>query len=182
MYWPRFSLRSLLGLFLLVAVGCAALLRATPIIAAAVCGTSLLLLLAAIPLCAYRIGSRRAFWFGFALFGLSYYTIVCGPWQAPGADLQVVRLRDRLPTSRLLVWAHSKLPTKPGSLPNGGGGGFFQIGGGLGAPITPMQVPITEWGDFAVVGQALWSIVVALLGATFTSSCQRTGQRVSRER
>lgn len=179
MYRPRFSLRLLLALFLFVAVGCAALLRSTPIIASAVCGTSLLLRLAAIPLCAYRIGSRRAFWFGFALFGLSYYTIVCGPWQSPGADLQVVRLRGRLPTTKLLVWAHSKLPTKPVAPPNGGGAGMFQIGGGLGGTITPMQVPITEWDDFAVVGQALWSIVIALLGATFTRWCQRTGQRVS---
>lgn len=178
MYRPRFSLRSLLGLFLFVAIGCASLLRATPLIAAMVCGATLLLPLAAIPLCIYRTGGQRAFWLGFALFGLAYYVIVCGPWLSPGTDLQAIRLRDQLPTTTLLQWIHFRLPTKPapsGGRMFGGGGGMFQFGGGMGGPISPLRVPIAEWNDFATVGHALWSIVIALTGGAFTRWCQRTG-------
>lgn len=177
MYRPRFTLRALLGLVLFVAVGCASLLRATPVVASIACGATLLLLLAAIPLCVYRTGERRAFWLGFALFGLGYYVIACGPWQPPGSNLQVARLRDRLPTTKLLDWVYGKLPTRLVPPPGGGGAGFFQIGGGMGGgmgpPIAPWPAPIVDSDDFALVGHALWSMVLALAGAAFTRGCQR---------
>lgn len=178
MYRPRFTLRALLGLVFFIAVGCASLLRATPVVASIACGATLLLLLAAIPLCVYRTGERRAFWLGFALFGLSYYVIACGPWQPPGTDLQVTRLRARLPTTKLLDWGYGKLPTRPAP-PGGGGAGMFQIGrgmgGGMGGPLALMRVPIVDADDFDLVGHALWSMVLALAGAAFTRECQRSG-------
>lgn len=176
MYRPRFTLRALLGLVSFVAVGCASLLRATPVVASIACGSTLLLLFATIPLCVYRTGERRAFWLGFALFGLGYYVIACGPWQPPGTDLQVTRLRARLPTTKLLDWIYGKLPTKPAP-PGRAGGGMFQISGGMGGGMVgvPIRVPIVDSDDFALVGHALWSMVLALAGAAFTRGCQRSG-------
>jgi hypothetical protein len=175
---PRFSLRWLMGSVSFLALCCGLLVYARPATAYSVFGATLLLLFVAIPLSVYRNGERRAFWFGFALFGLGYLLLICGPWQAPDVHIQVT-VRERLATTKLLELAHSWLPTKPappGSL--GGGSGFFgQMGmGGMGpgGPPAPARVPIAEWEDFVIVGQSLWAIVLALAGGVIARWCQRT--------
>jgi len=76
---PRFSIRQLLIATALVAVGCLAILNATPIVASAMMGAVALLLVAAIVLSIYRTGDKRAFWIGFAIFGWSYLLLCYGP-------------------------------------------------------------------------------------------------------
>ncbi|HWB10676.1 MAG TPA: hypothetical protein VG826_15705 [Pirellulales bacterium] len=177
---PSYSLRWLLGSITFLAIGCGLLIYAREVTASITFAATLLVLFAAIPLSVYRGGRPRAFWFGFALFGLSYLALVCGPWEAPDAYLHV-RLRDRLPTMKLLELAHRHLPTKPVIVPaNGMGGGMFGqmgMGGmGTGGPITA-TAPISEWSDFAVVGHSLWTIFIAVLGGGIAAWCQRSSRR-----
>jgi hypothetical protein len=174
---PRVSLRWLMGSVTFLAIGCGLLVYARPITAYIVFAATLLVLFAAIPLSVYRSSSRRAFWFGFALFGLGYLGLVCGPWQAPDGNFQV-GLRDRLPSTKLLEFVYRHLPTNTVGSPtgSGAGGGFFgQMGGmtamGMGSP------PITDWTSFATVGHSLWAIFIAVGGGVFTAWCQRTAPR-----
>ena len=151
---PRFSLRWLLGSVSFLAIGCGLLIYARPVTACLTFAATLLVLFAAIPLSVYRSGERRAFWFGFALFGLGYLGLVCGPWQAPDVHIQI-GVRERLPTTKLLELAYEWVPTKPSNAPAGSGGSG---GGGM-------------FGDFdqdgdvdlVVSNNAKWSDVAAAL-------------------
>lgn len=175
---PRFSLRWLMVSVYFIAVACGLLVYATPLTASGAFGATLLLLFAAVPLGVYGAGERRAFWFGFVLFGLGYLVVACGDWQAPHAYLNQVRVRDGLPTTKLLELVYKWLPTKPAAAGMGGGlggGGMFkQIGGGgMGGPA---RVPIADLDSFAVIGQSLWAVVLAVGGGAFARWCQRTSR------
>jgi hypothetical protein len=95
----RFSIASLLGVVLFVAVGAAALRAATDPWDAGVFGITLLLLLTAVLLAVHRSGRRRAYWTGFALFG--------GAYLAAGA---IPPVESRLPTTKGLAYLDSKVP------------------------------------------------------------------------
>lgn len=164
---PRFSLRWLFGSISFIAIGCGLLIYARPLTAYTCFAATLLVLFSAIPLSVYRSGARRAFWFGFALFGLGYLGLMCGPWQAPDVQSQA-EVREWPPPTKLLTLAYGWVPTKtvtrtPGSLD------FF---GGM----TPRTMPIADWSDFVIVGHSLWAIIIAVLGGGIASWCQRTGQ------
>lgn len=185
---PRFSLRWLLGSVTFLAIGCGLLVYARPVTAYLTFAATLLGLFSAIPLSVYRSGEKRAFWFGFALFGLAYLGLVCGPWQVPDGQF-VVNVRERLPTTRLLLIVYGYLPTEaitaPVTAPTGGAGFFGQIGGmggmidgmGGGGSMSPGRYTIANWTDFAVIGHSLWAIVIAVLGGGIARSCERTAQR-----
>ena len=185
---PRFSLRWLFGSITFLAIGCGLLVYARPVTAYLTFAATLLGIFSTIPLSVYRSGATRAFWFGFALFGLGYLGVICGPWLAPGVHIQV-GVRERLPTTKLLEFAYAHLPTKPVtapvSSPTGGAGFFGQMGGmggitgpmGGGGSMPPARYPIADWTDFAVIGHSLWAIVIAILGGGIASWCERTGRR-----
>ncbi|HET6879702.1 MAG TPA: hypothetical protein VFI31_06095 [Pirellulales bacterium] len=178
---PRFSLRWLMGAMSFLAVSFGLLVYARPITGCCAFGVTIFVLFTSIPLSVYRSGERRAFWFGFALFGLGYLVLVCGPWQAPDVHIQV-GVRERLPTTKLLELAHTWLPTKPappggggmGGGGMGGGGMFGQMGmGGMGR-LARTRVPTAEWEDFVVIGQSLWAILFAVAGGIIAQRCQRS--------
>jgi hypothetical protein len=173
---PRFSLRWLLGSITFLTIGCGLLVYARPVTAHVTFGTTLLVLFTAIPLSVYRSGARRAFWFGFALFGLGYLGIVCGPWQAPDVHIQV-GVRERLSTTKLLELAYEYLPTKAPSVPMGGGQGSGMFGQMGGMPASRPTPRATEWGDFAIVGHSLWALVTASFGGAIAYWCHQTGRR-----
>jgi hypothetical protein len=177
---PRFSLRWLLGTASFLGVGCGLLFYARPLTACLVFSGTLLLLFAAVVFSIYRRGEQRAFWFGFAFFGLAYLAIICGPWHAPDTHLAMVDLRDRLPMTKLLDLAFEWVPTKPVAAPTGngglGGGMFGQMGsGGMMGPRATGSLPITDPGDFFLTGQSLWAIAISVAGGLFTRWCQRSG-------
>jgi hypothetical protein len=95
----RFSIASLLGLVLFLAVSLAALREATDVWDSAIVTGTLGLLLASVPLAVHRTERRRAFWLGFALFG----------WVALVASL-VPPVESRLLTTKLLAYLDSKMP------------------------------------------------------------------------
>ena len=173
---PRFSLRWLFGSISLIAIGCGLLVYARPLTAYTCFAATLLVLFSAIPLSVYRSGARRAFWFGFALFGLGYLGLMCGPWEAPDVQSRA-EVREWLPPTKLLRLAYDWVPTKTVTgTPGGMGRGFFgQFGGGAGGPM--VTVPITDWSDFVIVGHSLWAIIIAVLGGGIASWYQRTSQR-----
>jgi hypothetical protein len=95
----RFTIASLLGLVLFVAVGFAALREATELWDSAVFSTTVAVLSASVLLAVHRAEQKRAFWLGFALFG----------WIALGASL-IPPIESRLLTTRALTWLDTKVP------------------------------------------------------------------------
>jgi hypothetical protein len=95
----RFSIASLLGLVLFLAVGLAALRAADDLWDSAVFTGTLVILLIAVLLAVHRTERQRAFWLGFAVFG----------WVALAASL-VPPIEARLLTTKLLAYLDSKVP------------------------------------------------------------------------
>jgi hypothetical protein len=89
----RFSIASLLGLVLFVAVGIAALRASTDAWDSGVFGATLLALLVAVLLTVHRTGERRAYWLGLSLFGWAYLVASLVP-----------PVESRLPTTKGLVY------------------------------------------------------------------------------
>jgi hypothetical protein len=95
---PRVSIGRLMIVVLVVAVGTAALKAADEVWAGAMLTLTLGLLGVAVLGALFRREGRRAFWVGFALLGAAYL-----------APTLVEATRPKLPTSKLLAYAHSKL-------------------------------------------------------------------------
>jgi hypothetical protein len=95
----RFTIATLLGLVLFLAVGFAALREATELWDGAVFCTTLGVLSASVLLAVHRTDRRRAFWLGFALFG----------WLYLGASL-IPPIESRLLTTKALAHLDSKVP------------------------------------------------------------------------
>src|SRR4051794_27752373 len=96
---PRFTIASLLGLVVFVAVSFAALREATDTWDSGVFGVTLALLLISVLLVIHRIEGRRAFWLGFTMFGWVYLLMSLVP-----------PIEARLPTTKALVYLDSKVP------------------------------------------------------------------------
>jgi hypothetical protein len=92
----RFSIASLLGLVVCVAVGFAALRAATDLWDSAVFSAALGLLLVSVLMAVHRTERRKAFWVGFAVFG----------WTGLLASL-VPPIEARLSTTKLLAYLDS---------------------------------------------------------------------------
>lgn len=99
MRFPRFTIRSLIGVVLFVAIAFAALRAADDAWDSGVFGAALLILLAGVLLTVHRTEQRRAFWLGFALFGWVYFVASLLP-----------PVESRLPTSKGLAFIDSKVP------------------------------------------------------------------------
>jgi hypothetical protein len=96
---PRFTIASLLGVVVFVAVSFAALREAGDIWDSGVLGVTLTLLLFSVLLAIHRTAARRAYWLGFALFGWAYLLMsLATPIEA------------RLPTTKALAYLDSKVP------------------------------------------------------------------------
>ncbi len=65
---PRFTIRSLLGVVLFVAIAIAALRASTDAWDSGILGLDLLILLTAVLLAVHRTDRRPAYWLGFAFF------------------------------------------------------------------------------------------------------------------
>jgi hypothetical protein len=95
----RFSIASLLGVVLVIAVALAALRASTDAWDSGVLGLILLILLTATLLVVHRTNPRRAYWLGFALFGWAYLVASFVP-----------PVGSRLPTTQGLGYLASRLP------------------------------------------------------------------------
>jgi hypothetical protein len=96
---PRYTIRSLLGVVLFVAIAAAALRASTDAWDGCLLGLTSLILPTAILLAVHRSDRRRAFWLGFALFGWTYLIASLIP-----------PIGSRLPTTMGLAFIDSKIP------------------------------------------------------------------------
>ncbi len=96
----RFSLLGLMALVAYVAMGCAALRYATPLLASSVFTLAVGLMMIAVLGIVLRRDQIRAGWIGFLVFGGGYLLITCGPWPQGNAHLL---------TNYGLAWLESKL-------------------------------------------------------------------------
>jgi hypothetical protein len=96
---PRYTIRSLLGVVLFVAIAAAALRAADDAWESGVLGLTLLVLLTAVLLAVHRTDHKRAYWLGFALFGWVYLIVSLIP-----------PIGSRLPTTMGLTFIDSKIP------------------------------------------------------------------------
>jgi hypothetical protein len=162
----KYSLKSLFFGVTCIAVCCAALTIGTRPVAAASMALTFVLLLSAIVFCFVSQGSKRAFWFGFSVFGWGFLMVHFLP------SLETKILPTRLsPTSLvddlldkmhpLLVhnvpadWDPSVDPQGYNSSPTG-----TLFGDGKGGYVYKLPVLVF----FRVIGQMLFTILMALLG------------------
>src|SRR5436305_4059371 len=101
---PRISIARLMGVVSVIAVGAAALKIADEVWAGVMLALTIGLLGVAVLGALYGREARRAFWVGALLFGAAYLV--------PSV---VEATRPKLPTTRLLTYAHSKLAPSDGA-------------------------------------------------------------------
>jgi hypothetical protein len=77
---PRFSVSSLLVIVAVIACLLAALLHASPLWTTLVATLTFLLLISGVAGACFARGLERAFWSGFALFGITYLVLVNWDW------------------------------------------------------------------------------------------------------
>ena len=191
----HFSLRWLFGIVSFLAVGSGLLIYAPPFLSKLTATLTALVLLAAVPAAIYHSGDLRAFWGGFAAFGLAYLWMVCGTWQSHDGS---TALRDRLVTTDLLVRCHDALPLRqtpmaltpagyavpaygnavPPTMTPGGAPSPYQS-------MTPFAFVATtstvDRSDFLTTGHSLFAIVFAVLGGAITRRCSSRARAVSSE-
>lgn len=95
---PRVSIAALMGVVAVVALGAVALREANELWASAVFTLTLGILGLACLGAAFRRGTSRAAFAGFAAFGLGYMFLCFGPWASS-------EIRPNLVTTKLLEWA-----------------------------------------------------------------------------
>jgi hypothetical protein len=163
----RFSIAGLMGAVVVAAIGLAALRDPSETWA----GIILLLTTGALALAVVGVfcsaDAQRAWWLGFALFGLAYSGLACWSW------------RDyRSPPLPTLLWLGALRAKLDMTLPDmsamgGMGGGFHNVGefalpnqmGGSGGA----TVPVATGESFALVGHCLWGILFGTLGGTLAA-------------
>lgn len=163
----RFSIKWLLIAVAAVAAGCVALLNASDLWADVVSGTVVVCLLIALIGTVASQGHRRAFCWGFAVFGWGYLLLMetLSGWSL---SLVTQRLLEQL---HGLVAAETEIPRdeywemqglEPGPpVDPGGGGGLGEASGakpGMVREVLPM------FGYFLKIGHAICLLLFALLG------------------
>jgi hypothetical protein len=96
---PRFTIRSLLGVVLFVAIAVAALRASTDAWDGWLFALTSLILLTTVLLAVHRTDRKRAYWLGFTLFGWTYLVSSLVP-----------SIGSRLPTTRGLAFLESMMP------------------------------------------------------------------------
>jgi hypothetical protein len=198
MSMPRltFSLLALTGFVMAVAVACAALLNASKWTTIGGWTVAMCALAFAIVAAVLTRSRHRAFWSGFAICGWDYMAVVCGPF----ADLRPMLATTeslRLAISKLNGEADAEvmaraeaeqLKRRVAFLNNVRGDSnstadpvgpiqiefldlAYPIVGGTSATASPPR--ISDVNSFLWTGQAVWTLLLALLGGLVGSSIHR---------
>jgi hypothetical protein len=189
----RYSIAALMIVILVVGVAFAALRDASDLWAGILLSLTLLLLASAALAIPYRKQGKRAFWFGFAIFGWGYLVLSQAPWFSE-------QVQPRLPMTALLGTIHAKL-NPDGSRTGDAVPAAFAVTSRPGVPQTTVMYrtspvspadtsgPVTAGSitlrvfvlqgnleQFLRVGQCLFALLAALLGGLVACWFQRTGQ------
>jgi hypothetical protein len=141
----RFSLRSILLVVALAALGTAALVSSSLMWLGVISSLSVAFLLTSLTLATNTKGSARAFWIGAITWGVLYLIIVRLLWQGDTSSIP-----GRLITTDILRLVYSGIAKE---ILEPQGGGF---------PPRMTYVPYIE--TFLEIGHLLWSWVLALIG------------------
>jgi hypothetical protein len=175
----RFTIASLLGVVVFLAVAIASLREATDLWDSGVFTATAGLLLASVHWAVHRTGLRRAFWLGFALFGWAYLVASLVP-----------PVESRLLTTKALAYLDSKVPGRnaiftltlsaPGgtvTANNAAQGYAFSTSGGTLTANQPGAVRFWSAGkgnilagsngtseNFVWIGRSLFALIMAFFG------------------
>jgi hypothetical protein len=165
-----FTILSLMGYVVILAVGLAALRNANAYWAGAVLAVTLILFLTAVLGAIYSSGQARAGWLGFSIFGFAYLSATC-------SSLLPGRISAQLPTSELIYYVHEQVKPTAQAMSVMAKDRLGNIYGPKLPPPTspPPTVVPTIWNSllpraadhdsFASIGHCLFGLMVGLLGA-----------------
>jgi len=184
----RFSIRQLLAATAVVAFGCFALVKASPIVAASTTGIVALILVAAAFLAIYRAGDKRAFWLGFATFGWTYLLLCYGPiFTENNSPFGLTRLITAQLATALYDRIHGPAVVQPTVVYTTT---FAPLGAPPPLPPTPgVPQPAPSWpvtlqmaagsdrSDFLNVAHSLWALSLAFCGGWFALWASRSRNR-----
>jgi hypothetical protein len=131
------------------------------------------LLLAATACMAFnRIGSKRAFWTGCAIFGTAYFVIAGDPWSQP--------YNYELITSSISELAYERIYAEEASPPSPATTELLSVDSVLppgdsattAAPNAPERPSLR---DFVMVSQLFWTLLVAIIGGWVSVAMYWTG-------
>lgn len=166
----RYSLRTLGAAVTGIAIGCAALLNAKPWVASTAWTLVFITLALASVATVLSAPDRRGFWTGFAVVGWLYLLVGIGPFSGYH--------NSSLLTTTALHRVATALPEKSGQVPANvtllSGLEFLAIDATIpGNPVNrrsgwvsypPMPSMTEPAQSFVQVGQAIWTVLLALLG------------------
>src|SRR6476646_5749103 len=107
----RFSIKSFLIAFTIVAVACAGFLYPSPMLASGVYTAALVIFLCGIPAAALSRNSARAYWIGFTICGAGYLAMATLDERGDPSQAAHVHPEPSLITSQLLLRLHYYYPT-----------------------------------------------------------------------
>jgi hypothetical protein len=185
----RFSIASMMGFVVLLAVGMAALRYPTKLWASLFLSVTLVVLVVAVLGGLFRRGLDRSFWAGFALCGWFYFILSCGPWfnDVVSPLLFTTACLD-------LIYPHVAAPEQtamvlmePGSI---------GLAGGFGGPPPPPKSIWDHWWDidnaaagfsvannfdvnrslpFQLIGHSLLALIFGYTGGVIARRFARAG-------
>ena len=172
----RFSIASLLVVVLGLGVSFAALRESNEIWDGGIFSMTLVILLTSVLLAIHRTEQRRAFWLGFALFGVAYLGLSLVPSVA-----------SRLLTTKALAYLDSKVPgrslefftfhTGPGAPGNQVQSVAFTVDGRRLATSSPVQVRLWDTTkNFVRIGHSLFALLAGWFGGLLSRRLWRTSR------
>ncbi|HJQ79485.1 MAG TPA: hypothetical protein VJ828_05995 [Lacipirellulaceae bacterium] len=169
----RFSLKTLLAAFSLVAIGCVGVFYASRVMAAWFFTAALFVLLLALVAALVRKNAARAYWFGFTVFGAPYFLISIYGDVRPilNRDGQIIAWEEpRLLTSQFLLWADNwarqRQPERVSSINPGR------------MYVTLQTILLSRgWsGHTHIIGDSFFTMLFGLIGGTIGRLLYRNGK------
>jgi hypothetical protein len=172
-----FSLRTLMVLVTLSAVGCFALAQHTPWWASIMLTLTYGLLLLGTLSAVVRNGSGRVFWLGFAVSGWAYAIVVCSPLLFPTAGT--------LLTTRALIAGWQFVGTDGGEAEHNSSVIFSDLEARYNDIMTGLRLPIdtkqheyvTAVRAYLLIGQSLWTLALGFATGWVATAIHRRERR-----
>ena len=145
----QFSLRMLLVVVAFVAVGCAALANASPAVADTAYTMAIGVMFIALLGILYRREADRAFWVGFAIFGMGYLLLL-------GSGPLSIRA-GKLATTTLMEYVYSQTGLSDRAVASVVAQSRNQI-------LLPQRAERRARSTFVRIGHSIWTLILAYLG------------------
>jgi len=161
----QFTLTSLFGLTVLVALACTALVNATPLWASTWFSLTIFVLLLGTLSAILHQGSLRPFWIGFGLFGWVYLLLAFEPW----ADQYVAPV---LLSTHGIAWLGSSLGNEEGQ-------GVIKKVTFSGSGDNMIRLWKLPYPSFVQIGHSVFALLFGLFGGMVAGWMSGTAKRVA---